>query len=129
MNKSWIVRLTLAAAFVVLVAAAPAAAQTFDAEIDCGGVFGPGSSVPFTVRLEEQGFITHQIDASVKLTAPVIGQITLASGSFTLNPNQDKVINRNVNLPLAAPSGSYQMSVTADDGTEIAFDTCSFNVN
>lgn len=128
MNKSWIIRLTLAAAFVVLVGAAPSVAQTFDAEIDCGGVWSPGSAVPMTVRFEEQGFITHQIAVVVNLTAP-IGQITLVDGSFQLNPNQDRSFSKDIGIPLSAPNGNYQLSVTADDGQMIAFDTCSFNVN
>jgi len=34
--------------------AAPAAAQSFVAEVDCGGVVAPGDTVPVTVRLESQ---------------------------------------------------------------------------
>lgn len=129
MTKNPMIRLTLAAALILVAGAVPAAAQqTFQAEIDCGQDWNPGDQVPFTVRFEEQGFVTHQIDVTVSISVPTFGQFELFQGTFTLNPNEDRSFNGNINLPLSAPNGSYQMSVNANDGDEFAFDTCSFDV-
>lgn len=121
--------LIAAFALIATVAAVPASAQlTYKAEIDCGGVWSGGEAVPFSVRLEEQGFISHTVSITIAISIPGRGQHDLFSGTLNLGPNQDRTFNRMLNLPQAAPNGSYQMSVTADDGNEMAFDTCSFNV-
>src|SRR5262245_18533872 len=109
--------------------ATPAAAQTHNAEIDCGGVFVPGDSVTWTAKFEEQGFFDHQIDVTVTVTPPGLRTKTLLTRTFTLFSNTDPSFTRKMKLPLAAPAGSYDMEVTADDGTLIVFDTCSFDVN
>ena len=108
--------------------AAPAAAQSYEAEIDCGGVFQPGQSVPFAVRLEEQAHQQHVIDMVVTLTGPGINK-TIINKTFTLNSNQDMKINKVVNLKANAPAGSYDMRVETDDGSLFVSDTCSFDVN
>jgi hypothetical protein len=108
--------------------AAPAAAQTFEGEIDCGGVVMPGDSVPFALRFEEQAFQQHTIAVQVTLTGPGINK-TLITKTFNLNPNQDLTINRVLNLKPNAPNGSYQLQLFADDGSQTQSDTCSFNVN
>ena len=95
--KSWITRSLTGLALLVLASAAPAAAQSFNAEVDCGGVVAPGSSVPITVRLEEQAFQQHNLDLVLELNIPGMGarQIT---GSIVLGANQD--INRTFTLNL-----------------------------
>ncbi len=121
--------LIAAVALLVTLAAVPASAQvTYDAEIDCGGVWSPGQAVPFTVRFEEQAFVSHDINVTIAVTIPGRGQHTLFQGTMLLGPNEDRSFVRDLNLPMGAPNGSYQMSVTADDGSQMAFDTCSFNV-
>ena len=107
--------------------AAPAAAQTFEAEIDCGGVFQQGDDVPFTVRFEEQAFQQHNIQLVVTLTGPGISK-TVINKSFTLGANQDRDINKIIALKANAPTGDYDMRVEADDGTTLQSDTCSFDV-
>jgi len=128
MTKQWIVRLTVLAILATVGAVAPATAQTYEAEIDCGDKWNPGDTVPFTVRFEEQGFITHDLTVSVNINVPGIGQISLFDGTTTLGPNQDLAFNRDIALPASAPLGDYNMNVTADDGALISFDTCSFDV-
>jgi hypothetical protein len=115
------------AAIVALAFAAPAAAQSFEAEIDCNGIFAPGDTVPFTVRLEEQAFDVHVIDFVVEIDMPGKTK-TLIQKTKTLNPNQDAVMNRTLTLKAGAPAGSYDMRVIADDGALVVTDTCSFDV-
>ena len=108
--------------------AAPAAAQTFEAEIDCGDVWQQGEQVPFTVRFEEQAFQNHTIDVLVTISGPGgIGK-TLVNTTINLGPNQDLDRTKFINLPANAPVGDYDMRVTADDGTTIQSDSCSFDV-
>jgi hypothetical protein len=115
---------------VVLVSALPATAQLppFDAEIDCGGVFMPGDSVPFTARFENQTFAVQDLDTTITLSIPGLGERTLFNRPVRLNPNQDRSFTKNLNLRASSPTGSYTMSITASNGTDVAFDTCSFNV-
>lgn len=108
--------------------AAPAMAQSYEAEIDCGMVWSAGDSVPFTVRFEEQANQQHSIDVTVTLTRPGPVTITLINKTFTLNANQDRDFTRFINLPLNATAGDYDMRVTADDGALSVSDTCSFDV-
>jgi hypothetical protein len=112
----------------VLATAAPAAAQSFEAEIDCGGVWFPGDSVPFTLRFEEQAHVQHSIDLLVTLMPQGAGTKTIISKTFTLNSNQDRQFTRFLDLKATAPLGDYDMQITADDGTLIVTDTCGFNV-
>ena len=122
--------------FVVLamlapLAAAPASAQTlpsFDAEIDCGGLFAPGDSVPFRIRVENQTLDSIPLDASVSIQIPFIGNVTLFEPSFTLGPDQDLAVVRQLNLPPSEPRGPYDMMVVANSVDETSFDTCSFDV-
>jgi hypothetical protein len=109
--------------------AAPAAAQSFEAEIDCGDVWQGGDSVPWTVRFQEQAFQQHSIDVTVTLTRPDGVTKTLVNRNFTLNSNQDVEFTRFINLPTNAIVGDYDMRVTADDGSLVVSDTCSFDVN
>lgn len=122
-------RFTLLAALVLAIVV-PAVAQMppFEAEIDCGDVHQPGASVPFTARFENQTLEVQSLDTTITVSIPGIGQRTLINRTVTLNPNQDRAFNRNLNLPASAPTGSYTMSITASNGTDTAFDTCSFNV-
>ena len=108
--------------------AAPAAAQSFEAEIDCGDVWQQGDSVPWTVRFEEQANQQHVIDVTVELTRPDGVTRTLVTRTFTLNANQDRDFTRFINLPANALLGDYDMRVTADDGALSVSDTCSFDV-
>ena len=55
----------LVAAGAMIAFAAPAAAQSFEGEIDCNDVWQQGDSVPWTVRFEEQAFQQHSIDVTV----------------------------------------------------------------
>jgi hypothetical protein len=112
-----------------LASSAPAMAQSFDAEIDCGGVFAPGESVPFKVRLEEQAFQVHTIDLMVELDPQGAGTKVILHKTITLGSNQDLTIKRQLNLKLNAPAGDWDMRVIADDGALVMTDTCSFNVN
>ena len=48
--------------------------------------------------------------------------------SFTLGPDQDIAVVRRLNLPAAAPSGGYDMTVVANSPAGSTFDTCSFDV-
>lgn len=111
-----------------LALAGTAFAQDFEAEIDCGGVFQPGDMVPLTVRFENQTQQTIPLQVEVRMSVPGLGQFTLANGRFNLGPNEDRDITRRVTLPLSAPNGSYQGSVTASSPDETSFDTCSFQV-
>src|SRR5688572_18517003 len=95
---------------------APAAAQSFEAEIDCGDVWQQGDSVPFTVRFEEQAFQQHNIDVTVTITRPDGLTKTLVNASFVLNSNQDRSFTRFVNLTANSLVGDYDLRVTADDG-------------
>ena len=123
-------KIVLMTALVALTTILPAAAQLppFEAEIDCGGVFLQGDPVPFTARFENQTFDVQNLDTTITLTIPGIGQRTLINRTVVLNPNQDRAFTRNLNLPASAPTGSYDMSITASNGTDMTFDTCSFNV-
>ncbi len=123
-------RFAFLAALICLFTVVPAGAQepAFEAEIDCEGVHQPGASVPFTVRFENQTFQTQSLETTISFTIPSVGTRTLLSRTITLNPNQDRAFNRSLNLPAGAPVGNYSMSITATNGTETTFDTCSFNV-
>jgi len=118
----------LVAAGAVGAFAAPAAAQSFEAEIDCGDVWQQGDSVPFTVRFEEQANQQHVIDVTVTLTRPDGVTNTLVNKTFTLSGNQDRDFTRFINLPNNALLGDYDMRVTADDGALSLSDTCGFDV-
>lgn len=126
-NMTLIPRLTVAA--LALAVSAPAFAQSFNAEIDCGGIFSPGDKVPFKVRLEEQALQVHNVNVTVELDPQGLGTKTVFHKVFVLNPNQDLVIKKNVGLPANAPLGSYELRVIADDGSLVLADSCSFNVN
>lgn len=125
--KSWITRTLTGMALLVLASAAPAAAQSFIAEVDCGGVFAPGDSVSVTVRLEEQALTSHDLDLLLELSIPGVGT-RQRGGPLVLGPNQDVIRTFTLNLPAGAPTGSYQGSITASSDSEISFDTCSFQV-
>ena len=123
-------RLSMMVALVLLTTAIPAMAQlpSFDAEVDCGGVFMGGDAVPFVLDFQNQTLEQKQIDFTLALTIPGLGERTLAQRSISLGPDQNRIINRQFNLPGGAPNGNYTMSITATDGVEMTFDTCSFNV-
>lgn len=115
---------------VLLAAAIPAMAQVpaFDAEIDCGGVFAGGDSVPFLLDFQNQTLEQQNLEMTLAISIPGIGDRTLIQRSLTLGPNQDRLVSRQFNLPASAPNGNYTMSLTATNGVEMTFDTCSFNV-
>ena len=121
-------RLAMLATVLSVATAAFAQLPSFNAEIDCDGIFQGGDGVPFLLAFENQTFEQKQLDLTVAIAIPGVGERTLAQRSMPLGPNQDRFINRQFNLPASAPTGSYQMSLTASDGTEMTFDTCSFNV-
>ncbi len=114
---------------VLFATAGTAAAQSYEAEIDCGDVDSePGDRVPYTVRLEEQARDTHMIELTVDVSVPGRPDRTILSRTITLGPNQDRDLNRFFMLPLMAPLGSYDLHLTADDGTLVVTDSCSFDV-
>jgi hypothetical protein len=120
---------TLVIAGAAIATAAPAAAQTFDVSMDCGGVWAPGDVMPWAARFEEQGFFDHQLDVRIKVTNPRGGTQTIVNTSFTLFSNQDRTFNRDLVLPANAIAGGWSMQVWADDGVDRFTDTCSFDVN
>ena len=115
---------------VLLAAALPAVAQVpaFDAEIDCDGIFAGGDSVPFLLDFQNQTLEQQNLEMTLAINIPGIGDRTLIQRNLTLGPNQDRLISRQFNLPVSAPNGNYTMSLTATNGVEMTFDTCSFNV-
>ena len=114
---------------VLFATAGTAAAQSFEAEIDCGDVDSePGERVPFTIRLEEQAFDTHSIELTVEVSPPGRPDRVIFSRTVSLAPNQDRDLDRFFRLPIMAPTGSYNLRLTADDGTLIVNDGCSFDV-
>lgn len=129
MKKNWLLHAGLALGLFLTLAAAPASAQSYEAEIDCGGVWSAGDIVPLTVRLEEQGFISHDLTVIVDVNVPGMGEFTVVDAAGVLGPNQDLALTKSLGLPMSAPSGQYRGSVTADDGSLVMFDTCTFNVN
>jgi hypothetical protein len=116
------------AAGAVCAFAAPAAAQSYDGEIDCGGVWAQGDSVPFTVRFEEQAFQQHTIQVGVRITRPDGQQKSLLNQTFVLNANQDREFTRFINLTANSLTGSYDLTLNASDGSLVVGDTCSFDV-
>lgn len=115
---------------VLLVAAVPAMAQvpSFDAEIDCDGIFMGGDSVPFLLDFQNQTLEQKNLDIVLSITIPGIGDRTMLQRSITLGPNQDRLVNRQFNLRPNSPNGNYTLTLTATDGVEMTLDTCSFNV-
>jgi uncharacterized membrane protein len=124
-------RTLLLLAVTALVGLSPAAAQLppFSAEVDCDGIFAPGDTVPYTLRLENQTLEPIPLDLTIELFVPGRGTRTLKSGSLTLGANQDRQKTFTVRLPAGAPlSNDYEVIVTADSADETSFDTCSFKV-
>jgi hypothetical protein len=114
---------------VLFATAGTAAAQSFEAEIDCGDVDSePGERVPYTIRLEEQAFDTHMIELTVEVSPPGRPDRTIFSRTITLGPNEDRDLDRFFRLPIMAPLGDYDLRLTADDGTLVVNDGCSFDV-
>lgn len=109
-------------------ASAPAMAQGYAAEIDCGAVWAAGDVVPFTVRLEEQALVAHNVTIVLTASVPASPDRVLFNGVIALGANQDKTINRNLRLPVTAVAGEYTLSLDADDGVDTVGDTCSFHV-
>jgi hypothetical protein len=127
--KTLITRSSLALSLLMLLSATPALAQvSFGAAIDCGGVFAPGSAVPFTVRFENQTLQTIPLNVRVIVRVPVIGRLTIGQSNLTLGSNQDLTFNLTLNLPNRAPNGGYVMAIIARSPDEMTFDTCSFDV-
>lgn len=126
--------LTTANLFNALIAAAalgvsaPAMAQGYAAELSCGAVWAPGDAVPFTVRLEEQALVAHNVTIVLTASVPAQPDRELFNGVIALGANQDKTINRVVRLPAAAVAGEYTLSLDADDGVDAVADTCTFRV-
>ena len=119
----------LMATGVLFATAGTAAAQSYEAEIDCGDVDSePGERVPFTIRLEEQAFDTHSIELTVRVSPPGRPNRTIFSRTITLDPNEDLDLDRFFRLPIMTPTGSYDLRLTADDGTVVRRDSCSFDV-
>jgi len=121
------VLMSAAAMSLLVLSAAPAAAQSFVAEVDCGGVVAPGDTVPVTVRLESQSQQSIKLDIVLELQIPGVGPRTKTT-TVTLAANQDASRTLQLHLPLRAPAGEYQGSVTATSDSEMSFDTCSFKV-
>ncbi len=115
---------------IVLLAAVPATAQVFpfEAEVDCDGIFSGGQSVPFLLEFSNRTLEQKNLDMTLSANIPGIGERTLIQRVVSLGPNQDRFINRQFNLPASAPSGNWVMTITATDGVDSTFDTCSFNV-
>ena len=114
---------------VLFATAGTAAAQSYEAEIDCGDVASePGERVPFTIRLEVQGHIAHSIDLTVEVSPPGRPDRTIFMRTISLASNEDRDLDRFFRLPIMAPTGEYQLRLTADDGTLVVNDSCSFDV-
>jgi hypothetical protein len=114
---------------VLFATAGTAAAQSYEAEIDCGARDSePGERVPFTIRLEEQAFESHAIELTVRLSPAGRPDRTVFETTIDLGPNEDRDVRRFLRLPITAPTGEYQLRLRADDGTLIVHDTCSFDV-
>jgi hypothetical protein len=114
---------------VLFATAGTAAAQSYEAEIDCGDRdSAPGERVPFTIRLEEQAFDTHMIELTVRVSPPDRPDRTVFETTIELAPNEDQDVRRFLRLPITAPTGEYQLRLRADDGTLIVRDSCSFDV-
>jgi len=114
----------------LLATALPALAQvpSFDAEVDCDGIFMGGDSVPFVLEFQNQTLEQKQISFTLALSIPGVGDRTMTERTLSLGPDQDRIVSRQFNLPGGAPNGNYTLSITASDGVEMTFDTCSFNV-
>jgi hypothetical protein len=109
--------------------AAPAAAQSYEAEVDCGGLFQGGDTVAYQLRFEEQAHQQHVITVDVVLDGPGLNKDIISGKTFTLNSNQDKTISKSIMLKPNAPAGSYQITLNTNDGSLFTTDSCSFNVN
>ena len=125
---SSLARTTVVMLALLVISALPAMAQSFDAEIDCGGVFAPGGQVPLTLRFENQTQQSIPIEGDVTVRVPGLGDFLYRQGSFTLGPNEDRNFNLTLNLPQSAPNGSYTVRLRARSPQEMTFDTCSFQV-
>ena len=118
----------LMATGVLFATAGSAAAQSYEAEIDCGDVDSePGERVPFTIRLEEQGHVDHSIDLRVRVTRAGAAR-TIFERTISLLSNEDRDLDRFFRLGTMAPTGSYKLRLKADDGTLVVRDSCSFEV-
>lgn len=127
MERSWAER-PPTAWVTALAVSTPSFAQGFDAEIDCGGLFVAGDIVPFAVRLEEQALVSHDVQLLVTMSIPNQPDQILIDRLIVLGANQDRKLRRQVILPVGSPAGQYVLSLDADDGVDVAVDTCSFNV-
>jgi hypothetical protein len=113
----------------LFVFAAPAAAQSYEAEVDCNGLFQGGDTVPYQLRFEEQAHQQHVITVDVTLDGPGVTKNIISGKTFVLNSNQDKTISKSITLKANAPAGSYEIRLDTNDGTLFTTDSCSFTVN
>jgi hypothetical protein len=121
-------RLALGAlALSILSLPAMAQVEPYEAEIDCDGVVNPPAQVPYRLRFENQTRQTIPIDVTVRATLPTGATITLREAVINLGSNQDRSILQVLRLPANAPSGSYQLMITAASPSFSTFDTCSFD--
>ena len=113
----------------LLAFATPAAAQSYEAEVDCNGLFQGGDTVPYQLRFEEQAHQAHLITVDVILDGPGFNKQLISGKTFTLGSNQDKNVNKTFTLKANAPAGSYPITLNTNDGSLFTTDSCSFNVN
>ncbi len=118
--------LTLVGLFAI--SALPAMAQGFKAEVSCNGIFAPGAVVPVVADVENKGVQPVTLDVNVQVQVPGLGDLPWRTKSLTVGPDQHRVANLKLNLPLGAPNGSYTVKITASSPGEMSFDTCSFSV-
>jgi hypothetical protein len=95
----------------------PAASQavSYQAEVDCDGVFAGGDAMPYLVTMQNNTLEPIALDVTIRVRAPGLGVFTVRS-------------NFSLNLPAAAPNGEYIVNIVASSPTETSFDTCSFHV-
>jgi hypothetical protein len=99
----------------------------FQVEVDCGGVFMGGDSVPYLITAQNQTLEAQPIQLSLRLRGP-FGVFPLFTTDVTLGPNQDIALNRSLGLPATVPNGNYTLVIIGAGTSFTSFDTCSFNV-
>ena len=78
-------RSILIVAVLAIVGLSPLSAQvaSFSAEVDCTGIFAPGDSVPYTVRIENQTLDNIPLDVKVEVQVPGMGTVQLLQAAPT----------------------------------------------
>ncbi len=119
-----------ATAATVLLALMPSAhaVAPFEAEIDCGDVHARGATVPYSVRLENEGRRAIELTFTVTVRMPDGTIETLPGDTVQLAADTKDQIDYTLALPDDADLGGYRMRVVAQSGNQTSFDTCSFKV-